>query len=66
MGNNLFEIIINSRTFTSDSNFPLLYDGKLITLKKILLKKGKNLVTLKFQNNYAKNGQGLHSFIDQD
>lgn len=50
-----------------DNNFSEYFDGLFIQLpSKYLHSNAKNLVSIVYENNYADDGLGLHSFTDTD
>jgi len=62
-GTELKELTING---TKIENPESIRNDRFITLPEANLKVGKNELKIVFKNNYARNGQGLHSFIDTD
>ncbi|EAS02835.3 peptidase M1 family aminopeptidase (macronuclear) [Tetrahymena thermophila SB210] len=67
-GNDLFKIVINGNEISQDKpNFAHVFDGLFIKLPLNHLKSNeKNTVTIVYQNKYADDGLGLHSFTDTD
>jgi aminopeptidase N len=44
----------------------LVHDGHFIHINQASMKVGKNEVLVQLKNEYANNGNGLHSFMDTD
>jgi len=65
-GTEVLQIKVNGKDIPSDDKYEKLRNDRFIQIPHDNLQVGKNELFIHFRNNYASNGQGLHSFTDTD
>jgi len=65
-GLGISKLTVNNNTIDAKDNFEYLRKGRFLTIPDDALQKGDNKVSITFSNNYTKDGNGLHTFVDTD